>query len=167
MYARITRFDAPEEAEPNTVSVSVSVLNEEPQHVDVLLQIWDEAGKAVFHEERRVTSGSTETFTATLTMPDRDYTLRALTWYWPWWLPSPDWTYQDEASKTIKKAVAPPPTPPTPPTPPPAPWWEQTFLGVPVWGWLAGVAVTVTIIGVAAYMREREEELMMLMLMRS
>jgi len=154
VYTKITRFDTPEEAVPDTISVSVSVHNEEPLGARVLLQIWDEAGEVVFHEDRWIDAGATETFTASLTMPDRDYTVTAHTWYW---VGEANWIHQDSLARTIRKAAAPPILPP---------WWEQTFLGVPVWGWLAGVAVAAAIIGVVAYMREKEEELMLMMARR-
>jgi hypothetical protein len=55
------------------------------------------------------------------------------------------------ASKTIE-VVAPPP-----------PWWEQAFLGLPVWAWLL-IAVGATAVGcVAYYLEQRRRELVLLL----
>lgn len=45
------------------------------------------------------------------------------------------------------------------------PWWEQEFLGIPVWGWIAG-GVGVAIIGAVAYEMRKEERMMRLLMAR-
>jgi hypothetical protein len=55
------------------------------------------------------------------------------------------------ASKTIE-VVAPPP-----------PWWEQSFLGLPVWAWLLIAGGAATVGGLAYYLEERGRELVLLL----
>jgi len=134
LFARIIDFKAPESATPGTeFTVEVDVKNEELLGAQVLLQIWDEQENPVFHEERWIDAGATETFTATLTMPDRDYTLTAHTWYL-----AERWIYQDSASRTIKREV---------PPPPPA----KGILECHAYADAEEVAATVEVVGVATY----------------
>jgi len=99
LYARIVDFAVPDSAGTGeTINASVKVRNEESLGAQVLLQVWDDVGDVIFHQEKWIYPYSEELFYVSFIMPDRDYTVEALTWFWT----APEWTFQDRVSTTIR-----------------------------------------------------------------
>jgi len=98
LYARIVDFAVPDSAGAGeTINASVTVRNEEPLGSVVLLQVWDDVGDVIFSQEEWIDAYSERTFYPSFTMPDRDYTVEALTWYY-----TGEWVFQDRTSRTIR-----------------------------------------------------------------
>jgi len=88
VYARIEEFNVPEMAsQGETVDASVDVHNE------------DDEDQLLFSQEAWIGPDSTYVFEARFAMPNRDYTVRALTWYY-----TGEWIFQDDEYRTIALA---------------------------------------------------------------
>jgi len=97
VYARIEEFNVPEMASSGeTVNASVKVGNEETLGSSVLCQIWDDEDQLLFSQEVWINGGATHVFETQFTMPNRDYTVRALTWYY-----TGEWVFEDDEYRTI------------------------------------------------------------------
>lgn len=121
MFGRIVSFEAPESAtQDSEVTIRLTVRNEESARAYILTQVTDDTGEVVFHEEEYIDGGASKFYSFTVTMPDRDYSLDARTWYYS----TEGWTFQDSKSVLIKLTTAPPPSPPAPEIP-----WKWIAIG--------------------------------------